>query len=164
MVPRATTWRYSEARRLLEQDLRSGVIPLDGHAMSVEECYTQRPEFSDFEFESFARRLHALRKQCAAKTNRSVADTAALAHDRVIAERQIAAGGIIRLLQWDGSEAERLLKLDIANDLHINLTPKNFHRSRPEYQVFSLKVFRGYIHQELKRRKFITSYYGTTCR
>jgi hypothetical protein len=160
---RATTWRYSEARRLLEQDLRSGVIPLHGGEMTVEECYTQRPEFSDFAFESFARRLQALRKQCTAKNNRSVADTAAFAHDcALLARKQDDAPGV--LLRWDGSEAERVLKLDVANGLHINLTPKNFHRSRPEYQVFSLKVFRGHIYQELKRRKFITSYYGSTNR
>jgi hypothetical protein len=158
VVTREKSWRCSEARRLLEQDLRSGVIPLDGHEMSVEECYTQRPEFSDFPFESFPRRLQALRKQCAAKNNRSVADTTAFAHDHALLVARRQGGDVLR---WDGSEAERLLKLDIANGLHLNLTPKNFYQFRAEYQVHSLKVVRGHIHQELKRLKFVKSYYST---
>ena len=153
------TWRSSEARRLLEEDLRSGAIPLDWREMGVGEVYAQRPEFADFPFAPFGRRLQALRKQCGIKHSRSAADAMAMANDRQFVAQQLRAvgGGALR---WDGSEAERLLRLDISNGLHQNLTPKVFHQSRVEFQVYTLKVFRGHIHQEVKRRKFVTSYYG----
>ena len=155
-----TTWRSSEARRLLEEDLRSGAIPLDWREMSVNEVYAQRPEFADFPYAPFGRRLQAMRKQCGNKHSRSEADAVAMASDRqFVAQLRAGGGGALRP-SWDGSEAERLLRMDIDDGLNLNLTPKVFHQSRVEYQVYSLKVFRGHIHQEVKRRKFVTSYYG----
>ena len=56
--------------------------------------------------------------------------------------------------RWEGSDAECFLKSDITNNNHVDTTPQQLHASRSEYQVFEVKVFRGHIHQEMKRRNF----------
>jgi hypothetical protein len=120
--------------------------------------YAQHPEFTDFPFEPFGRRLQALRKQCAIKHSRGEAGAAAMAHDRqFVGELRVGRGAA--LLRWGRSDAERFLRLDIANGLHQDLMPQILYQSRVEYQVFSRKVFRGHIHQEVKRCKFLTGYY-----
>jgi hypothetical protein len=62
--------------------------------------------------------------------------------------------------RWAGSAAERLLKNDITDGQHLLMKPQTLYQSRLEYQQFNLTTFRGHIYQEIKRRKFITSYYG----
>ena len=56
--------------------------------------------------------------------------------------------------QWDGSDAQRLLKEDMTAGKHLKYdTPSEFRDSRPEYQTYNKKVFRGHIHQEVRLRK-----------
>ena len=158
-VPNAAgQWRSSVVRRLLEQDLLSGAIPLTNAEMPPLEVYNFRPEFAQIPYDSFPRRLKALRVQCGAKLNRSTVDAAAYNNDRRFDYQ--ATFVALGLPRWDGSDAERLLKIDITNALHEQMAPKELYISRNEYQVFTLKVFRGHIHQEVKRRKFITGFYG----
>lgn len=49
-------WRNSAARKLLEDDLINGVIPLKSsseNGMSPKDVYLQRPEFAEFSYEYF---------------------------------------------------------------------------------------------------------------
>ena len=43
-------------------------------------------------------------------------------------------------------------------DVSCNHDVSGKHRTREEYQLFSLEVFRGHIYQELKLRKFFLQY------
>ena len=54
--------------------------------------------------------------------------------------------------RWSGSAAERLLKLDIDANKHLELKPKLLHASRVEYQHFELKEFRKHVYQETSSR------------
>ena len=151
-------WRDNAARKLLEQDIMNGVIPLTNAEMSARVVHGLRPEFTQLPYDSFPRRLQALRTACKAKLDRGITDAAAFEHDRKFDQRPTFAS--LGLPRWEGSDAQRLLKADITEGVHLHMTPYELHGTRDEYKVFSLTVFRGHIHQEVKRRKFMTSFYG----
>jgi len=77
---------------------------------------------------------------------------AALAHDLLLPPRAATdpRGSYPR---WDGSKAQRLLKLDIDSGEHKKMKPEKLHATRTEYQDFPLKVFRDHINQETKSRR-----------
>jgi len=54
--------------------------------------------------------------------------------------------------RWDGSDAQRLLKLDMNYGKHNHMQPSVLHKSQQENQKFPLKVFRDHIHQEIWSR------------
>jgi hypothetical protein len=150
-------WKNSIARKLLEEDLRSGKIPLEGDVMKPQDVFLQRPEYAEFcEYEDFPRRLRELRKQISRKNERALVAANALSHDRRIypKERTDKTGKV----RWEGSEAERLLRLDIDAGKHETMAPKLLYAERREYQEFPLKVFRNHIYQEQRTRKFRRQY------
>jgi len=57
MATRKKDWQYSQAKKLLVQDLTNGTIPLDSSVMGPQEVYQQRPEFKQYEFNCFRDRL-----------------------------------------------------------------------------------------------------------
>jgi hypothetical protein len=151
-------WRDNAARHLLEQEIMNGIIPLTNAEMPARIVHGLRPEYSQLPFDSFPRRLQALRASCKAKLDRGMTDAAAFEHDRRFAQRPTFAA--LGLPRWEGSDAQRLLKTDITEGMHLQMTPMVLHATRDEYKVFALAVFRGHIHQEIKRRKFVTTFYG----
>jgi hypothetical protein len=56
---------------------------------------------------------------------------------------------------WDGSDAQRLLRLDVDAGKHTSMTKTELRGSRPEYGLFTPKVFRKHIEQEERRCKYI---------
>jgi len=52
-------------------------------------------------------------------------------------------------IQWQKSEASRLLNVDIDADKHQQLKPADLYATREDYQAFTLKVFRYHIYQEV---------------
>ena len=153
-----STWRTSKAKKLLQQLLADGTIPLSGREMGSREVYDYAPEFSVFPYEPFPRRLSQLRSEARTKSNEGKSDNDALIQDR--AHYPCPTHNTNGVLRWEASEAEEMLKLDISNHLHELMTPMELYHSRAVYQLYNLKKFRGHIHQEIKRRKFIRHYYG----
>jgi hypothetical protein len=149
------SWRESRAKMLLENDLKSGKIPLSSIEMGPKEVYIQRPEFSEFLYSNFQANLRSLRKTVQEKKNSSENDSAALLHDRNIHPKSgTNSNGEQR---WEGSDAQILIKQDVDNKLHLVMKPKHLYNTRPEYKNnFSLSVFRKHILQEVNRRKFIS--------
>jgi hypothetical protein len=150
-------WNNSIGKKLLEEDLRSGEIPLDGDSMKPWEVFLQRPEFAECcEYKDFPRRLRDLRKQIARKNDRASIAAAALSHDRRIYPKEIANKTCT--VRWEGSEAERLLRLDMDAGKHELMAPRLLYEERSEYKEFPLQTFRGHIYQELRTRKFQRQY------
>jgi hypothetical protein len=146
-------WRKSKAKRLLEEDLTKGTIPLESDEMGAREVYGQRPEFSEFEYAHFTDRLRDLRKQIGQKKDIAFADCAALARDRAIYPKP--AHNHRGEPRWEGSEAERLLRADISLFRSTQNKPVDLYRSRAEYyNNYPLVVFRGHIDQEVRRLKY----------
>jgi hypothetical protein len=146
-------WADSDAKRVLEERLESGEIPLDSDLMAPRDVYYQDPSFSDYPYKQFRDRLRDLRKKVKSLEYLTNFDAAALSHDRKIhPKKQKNSKGEHR---WEGSEAERLLKRDIDNKKHEDLAPRDLRKTQKAYQDYPLEVFRKHIHQEVARRKFI---------
>jgi hypothetical protein len=111
-------WRKSRARNLLEQDLLNDSIPINNDEMTSAEVYGERPEFAEHSFNAFPRRLQALRDQCAIQLNRRQDDIAAFENDARFRERMMQQYTALPVRRWEGSDVERLLKVDITHNLH----------------------------------------------
>jgi len=146
-------WMNSKAKKLLLEDLLSRKIPLDTKGMGPRKVYNQRPEFAEFEYGRFRDRLRDLRRTALNKKEQATSESAALAHDRRIHPK--ATHNYRGEPRWEGSAAERLLRLDMDAKKHERMKPSELHCSRNEYSDYPLKVFRKHIHQEECRRKYI---------
>ena len=156
-------WRSSDAKRILVEDITNGIISLND-SMSASEVYVKykdRPEFQDVPYDkpSFAKRLKDLQAQISQEKEKSITDADALAHDRKIHPRP--ALNHRGEPQWVDSAAAQRLRLDVHDKKHKDMPPQDLHQSRPEYQIYSLDVFRGHIYQEERRRKYIAQRFGT---
>jgi len=156
MATQKTDWQYSQAKKLLEQDLRNGTIPLDSSVMGPKEVFVQHPEFAEFDYDRFRDRLRDLRRRLTEQNDRSASDMNALAHDRHIHPTPTHnSQGDPR---WHGSAAEWLLKLDIDQDKQHAMKPKALFETQNQYGPHHLKVFRKHIYQEVGWRKFVAQH------
>ena len=171
MPPRKkkNSWRSCKGRDLLFRDLRSGAIPDDMHWT---DAYQLRPEFAVGETPADALRLFEGRLKRARASEKQAKSQSTVQHAAFLSDRykliqlaagglQLAPGGAIAPAttsgepRWEGSEAERFLKQDIADKKHVGVLPNDLYKSRPEYQVFTLAKFRGHIKQEVATIKYI---------
>lgn len=152
-------WQTSEAKMLLYNAIIAGVIPLDNGDMGAREVFDHckdffAEEFAQVEWKNFSSRLRDLRKVIRDKNSRADRDAAALSRDRAIFPPHSVKDKHGNELHWPDSEAFQLLKQDIDNGKHQTMKPEALWKSRPEYESYDKKVFRGHIYQEVKSRKF----------
>jgi len=57
--------------------------------------------------------------------------------------------------EWEGSDAQKQLKKDMAVGKHKEMLPEQLHNSSRNYDLFPLKVFRDHICQETRTKKFL---------
>lgn len=153
-VEEGEPWKGSKAKELLQEDLVSGKIPLDATEMGPQVVYCQRTEFADIEYTKFRDRLRDLRKKIKQENAFASYDAAALARDRKIYPK--AEHNHRGEPRWEGSEAERLLRLDMDEGKHKIMKPIKLYHSRSEYnENYPLTVFRKHIGQEEQLRKYI---------
>lgn len=147
-------WQGSDAKNMIAQDIIDGHIPPYPTAINVEEIfeelYSGHPYFDNFPFDRtrYRGRIQSLRKAVQKHSGWATFDDQALLHD--LGLRPPAARNVRGQLRWDGSEAQRLLPIDIANKKHLEEafnTPKKLWASNIEYLKFDLNVFRGHIDQ-----------------
>ena len=94
----------------------------------------------------FKSRLYTLWKNIKNKWKRAKDDADALEHDRAIFPKKTHDNHGVTL--WRGSSAEKYLKKDMADGVHLRTTTKEFYKSRPEYQWYNIKKFRSHVYQE----------------
>ena len=158
IAPEPHRWRDSDAQKLLRQLLATGMIPESG--MKPKDIWdnicSSRPEFAGFHFKKFPSRLRSARQQAFKKGQRAVNENAAFEHDRLLfpppTHNQRGEP------RWHGSQAESLLKHDVAEKRHETMAPQLLHKTRIEYMDYPLDVFRKHIHQEVRLRKLIFQY------
>ena len=147
-------WKYSEAKKVLVAGLTNGDIPLDAEEMPAEIVYQQHPEFASFTLKHFTERLKYNRQSIAAKKKRANAEMEAFLHDQAIHPTQ--PYNQFGRPRWEGSDAERSLRLDMDQGMHLTMKPMQLYYTRPEYhQVFTLEEFRKHIDQERRGRRYI---------
>jgi hypothetical protein len=147
----STPWDV--AKEILTVMLLANEIP---EAMPPREVYLLRPQFGTVVYKNFRTNLCALRKTLKQHGVRAQEDHVALIHDQrlypTLPTIQLGAP------RWNGSSAERLLKIDIDDGKNERNTPRELWLTRDEYKIFQLTTFRQHIHQETRSR-IETSYW-----
>jgi hypothetical protein len=153
-------WREHPLRAFLEAELANYNIPVDVDEMGPKEVwqtYCNREDTAHL-FEgmvfgaAFKRRLASLRATMGASLNRAAMDQMAFdTHRRNFPYQTFDDAG---KRNWYGSAAEELLEEDLADGLYPTMKPAQLYALRPEYQEFSLDVFRGHIHQSIGTAKY----------
>jgi hypothetical protein len=150
-------WKKSKARRLLYQDLTDGVVPLaDDPNMDVQNILSMREEYGEYDPDKFRSRLKSLRDAIRVSNTRADDDFAALETYRTLHKEKVSLFSPHGYIEFQGSEAQRLLLKDIADDLHVSMSKLDLYSSRPEYfNQFPLNVFRDRIYQEVRTAKYL---------
>lgn len=145
-------WRYSDARQLIAQDMMDGIVPINETIKDPEklynELYAELPEFEDFPYDKklFATRLKSLQATVSKLQGSAKLDIAAFARDRAIFPLQTHAPNGRK--NWEGSEADRWLKVDMNSGLHEHMAPSELYATRTCYSDgFSLRRFTKRIDQ-----------------
>lgn len=151
------SWGDSNAKKLMAQDLIDGFIPLEGPVNTEElfnRLYADHPFFDNFPFDKtrYDARLRTLRTQVVNFKKWADYDAKAILEDfKVYPPDRVNVRGELR---FDGSEAQALLKADVANKLYETMKPKELWQSREEYHTkFSLKKFRKHLDQMKESEK-----------
>jgi len=148
-------WRDSKGRKLLRDDIRSGLITEN---MPVHTVFRRRPEFAHEANKAEARRLFDGRLEAAfacvkKKRERAAAELALCEEDRLLHPKEATMfSGEPR---WEGSAAQRLLKQDVAEGKHSTMTRTQFCQSRDECKEFFKAAINGHVCQEVHTEKFM---------
>jgi len=149
-------WQDHPVRELLLNALINKEIPTDYRLMApldVWNKYCDNDIFEGMEYDAFKRRLLALRNQVKVGWQRAEQD---LQSFKIAKQNHPPPPRNHRdEPHWSGSEAQRLLKEDMDNNMHFNLKPEHLWESRPEYGEFYLSTFRDHLWQEHKTRKYL---------
>lgn len=57
--------------------------------------------------------------------------------------------------QWNGSEAQLLLKEAMDLGKHLAMRPSDLRMTKPQFQAFSKDTFRWKVRQELRTKKYL---------
>lgn len=150
-------WTHHPVRELLLNALINKEIPTDHRLMKPSDVwnkYCDADIFAGMEYDAaFKRRLLALRKQVSDGKDRASADLRRF--EQAKKNHPPPTRNHRDEPQWNGSEAQRLLKMDMDNKKHFDLKPEYLWESRPEYGEFYLSTFRDHLWQEHKTRKYL---------
>jgi hypothetical protein len=150
-------WKGSTQRRILIEDLVSGMMPLEDDEVSANEAwttyYSHLEEFKDVPMEQFRERVTAHREQVSGQLGISILEESHYLHHRMLHPRRTTddRGQLV----FDLHPAKLLLRDDVANNRHVGLRPSQLWSKRDEYQEFDKRIFKERIYQEIKRTKFI---------
>lgn len=145
----ANPWHHSDAKKLLIQDIKDGIVGTVESGLHPSQVYVMRPEYAEYDYSRFVKYLYDLRLKYDDLRHLAYVDDQALSHDLALGLRKNSRPYPI----WQGSEAERLLKEDLDAGADLVMKPAELRASRPEYLVWPLDVFRNHIHQELRARR-----------
>lgn len=149
-------WRYSDAKKKVAQDIIDGHIPSTGK-FDVEQLfqnrYAKNPLFANFPFRQdlYTNRIEGLRRGILKMKRWADFDDKAVKNDRLIHPRK--EKNVRGQHRWDGSDAQELLKIDIAAGKHKDMDPEDLWKERAAYLRFDLHVFRKHIDQEIQSSK-----------
>ena len=148
-------WRVSAARAILVRDLEPGgllhnmdVVP----AAHLFKFYKNLPEFADVPFDQFKERLKDHRKQSNDAKALVERDHKAQQVDRRVHPRKDrnCRGELV----FDIHPAKYLLRMDVANGVHLKLKPMALRKTRPAYMEFKPEIFKFRIYQEVRRVRY----------
>ena len=151
-IVRAKPWAKSKAKEMLMSDIKHGnvsIIPLANDAKAV---FSMHDKFQDYLFKNVRNNLKRLRESMSDNANYSTFDSEALKRDRLLYPIDVV-DPLTGKPRWDGSDAQKLLTSDIMNKRHDCSSRRELWLSRPEYQTFTLDVFRKHVEQGCRAAK-----------
>lgn len=111
-----TPWKESEAKKLLKEDILSGVVTPE---MKPKDVYEMRPEYKLYPLKRFAPNLKNLRESI---------------------EKEKKKGP--KVVPWQDSMAKKLLEKDIdEGKVTSNMLPSEVYEMHPEYKQYDKKNF-----------------------
>jgi hypothetical protein len=164
--PKAPQWQYSDAKQLMAQDMFDGIVPIDTKIVDSEklynEFYADHPLFEKFPYKKslYDSRIKSLQEEVRRLKERVTYEAQAFAHDR--AKHPRPTHNTKGELLWNGSEADRWLKIDMSNGLHLQMAPRELRETRQCYQLISKERFRKRIDQLKQKAKAFGSTPGQT--
>ena len=150
-------WRNSCAKHIVLSDLNNGALPLEESEMTAEKAwnvhYSKLEEFKGVIFKQFKERLADHGVQMTRNMTRSLEEESFLLRDCDLCRTRTTnrKGEPV----FDKSAAKLLLREDISNGLHKQMSRLQLQGSRNECEHFEAKIFEERIHQEVKRAKCI---------
>jgi hypothetical protein len=141
----ATPWEV--AKEILKQDFCAGMLP---GTLGPHDVWEMRDEYQAVEYVKFRTNLNKLRKKLESQQSSAASDDAALQRYMGSNPVNMNPTGGMKYPRWDLSDAQRLLKEDIAVERHKTMTPQELCMTNLEYQRFPKDVFRKHIHQEVR--------------
>ena len=155
-------WQCSDAKAALKAAIMGGEVPLEPAGDEDEDVlwvfFNSRAEiFNCGGFDDhFKRRLASLRKDIQRDNSRADEDLIAFnTFTKNHPKATVAAAG--NYPEWEGSDAQKWLKDDMAHGKHHDLLPMKLWDSRDDYILFPLKVFRDHIYQETRTAKYLNN-------
>lgn len=141
------SWKNSEAKRLLREDIITGAVP---SGMIAKDVYEMHAEYGNWPYENFPGNLKRLREKISLDYERMKSDYNAYKHDLALLATLRADQP--QVTPWHKSDAKWMLIQDINNGKHKDMKPAELYVTRQEYQQFDLKTFRNHIYQETDSR------------
>lgn len=150
-------WANSDAKLVLMEELEHNILPLEEQDVSTEFAwgvYREHPAFKNVVcFAQFKTQLAAHRAQVKKKQGESAVQLAAFHHDRVL--HPPAKHNKQGERKFYLSDAHPLLREDVKEKKHEQMSVRRLYCSRPEYQQFCQNKFNQRIHQEVRYQKFV---------
>ena len=127
-------WRCSEAKQIMVQDMMDGIVPVKEKIKDPErlyrELYGDREEFADYPYtKNVPSRISRLQATVGKMGDAATKDNADFLVDR--ARNPASSVGYNGRVLWKGSEADRMLKIDMAAGKHLRMHPRELKAERP---------------------------------
>ncbi len=158
------SWKHSKARKLLYDDLRNGLVPLekqsedDDETFTDEYIYTMHPEYAEYEWDMFPARLRSLRDIVKGNNSRAAQDEQL--YNVFKQTNNVSYFNRKGSIQWQGSIPQQLARDDLENKEiwkacdQGNRGYKMLYLKREEYYTnYDYYIFKDYIKQEIKTAK-----------
>lgn len=141
-------WEKSWAKEILRQAVYNGDITTEH---SYDEIHAWHPEVQSTDRSKLPGRMRGLREQVLVDSDEADKDALALAHDRKL--YKVPTHNYRGEPRWEGSDAQKKLKMEIAQGVHLTMSPADF-ACRAVFQDYPEDVIREHIYQEIKFQKY----------
>ena len=152
-------WGRSDAKHLMVQDMIDGLVPCDKPIKDItrlyNDMYAHQPEFKNFPFDAVRYKDRVGRIQKTVKRLKWAAAYDKECLDEARKKYPQQSHGPTGTILWEGSEAARLLEIDMAAGKHLvpNFKPGDLWETKDEYKKFTKRRFSKRIDQKKEAAK-----------
>ena len=151
------SWRSNNAKKIILDDLIKGILPRDDKEITAvevwEAAYKYMDKFREVKFDQFKARLCDHRKQVSDMHKQTSRESEAPKHDVHLFPRQLK--NTKGELKFCFHPSQQLLREDVQEGKHKEMTTSNLRLTHHEYQEFSKQKFKERVYQEVQYQKFL---------